>query len=154
MRILPHGAWLAICDGSKAMLLENTGEAEHPNLAMREVLTQDNPSTAEQGSAAPGRTFSSADGRRSAVAQTDFHDLAERQFLRRFAERIDLSVAEDSIHTLVLIAPPRALGVLRRVLTDRSHDVLCAELKRDYVKKPLHEIERLLCEDLQERSWT
>lgn len=144
MPLLNHGVWVAICDGAKAMLLEDRGEAGRPKLEMREVVEQQNPPTHAQGGSPPGRVFSGAHGRRAAVEQADFHDQAERDFLHRFAQRIDRSVEENGIQALVLAAPPRALGMLRPALTEKTRRILVAELAHDYVKMPLHEIERLL----------
>jgi protein required for attachment to host cells len=148
MTHLGHGTWLAICDGSKAMLVENVGEHENPNLVIREVMEQQNPPTHELGRAPPGRVFSSGHGgRRAGVTQTDFHDQAERAFLRHFAGRIGQCVGEKRIGALILAAPPRALGMLRPELTDKTRQILAAELARDYVRRPLYEIERLLREE-------
>ena len=147
MTRLNHGVWLAICDGGKAMLVENVGEADCPSLVIREVMEQHNPPTHLQGSAPPGRAFSGARGRRAAMAQTDFHDQAEREFLRHFAGRIALGVEEKKIPALILAAPPRALGMLRPELTDKTRQILVSELAHDYVRRPLYEIEMLLREE-------
>jgi protein required for attachment to host cells len=148
MRNLQHGVWVAVCDGSRAMLLENAGNASTPNLLIREAQSQENPPTRNQGTDTPGRAFSGANGRRAAVEQTDFHDQAEREFLRSFARRIDQRLADSTIHALVLVAPPRALGMLRPELSGRVSRAVRAELARDYVKMPVHEIERMLLADL------
>ena len=142
--LLRHGAWIAICDGQRALLLENKGDREFPKLETRDVFRQENPPTHLQGSAPPGRAFSPVGGRRSATEESDFHDLAEQDFLRRFAEKLNHSIGEHKIRALVLIAPARALGMVRPHLSATTRRVLIAELDRDYVKMPLHEIERHL----------
>ena len=53
--ILQQGTWLAICDGQKALLLENHGTRELPKLETREAFTQDNPAAHLQGSDEGGR---------------------------------------------------------------------------------------------------
>ena len=45
MRI-DKGDWLVVCDGRKALILENLGDEMFPNLHTREVHEQPNPSTA------------------------------------------------------------------------------------------------------------
>ena len=47
---------------------------------------------------------------------------------------------------LILIAPPRALGVLRQTYSHSLRAVLRAEIDKDFVKLPVHEIEKHLAE--------
>ncbi len=143
MTLLAYGTWIAVCDGAKAMLLENRGDHEYPKLEMRRVFEQHNAPTREQGNSKPGRNFSAAQGRHAALEETDFHDQAERKFLKEFAARINQQVAKSLVR-FVIIAPPRALGMLRPHLADITRRRLLAELPHDYVKLPLIEIEKLL----------
>ena len=140
---LRHGTWVAICDGARAVIAENKGDHEFPHLAMREVFESKNPLSHEQGSARPGRVFS-GDGQRSATEESDFHRQAEAAFLRAFAHTLENHVREGALRELILVAPARALGILRPLLADVVQPALVGELARDYVHLPLHEIERLL----------
>lgn len=70
MRI-DKGDWLVVCDGRKALILENLGDEMFPNLHTREVHEQPNPSTGAQGTDAPGRLHGAAGSTRSSVEQTD-----------------------------------------------------------------------------------
>lgn len=142
--VLRHGLWLAVCDGKKALLVENTGDHEYPKFETRETHQIDNPLAHELASDKPGRVFSSAGSRRSAVEEPDYHDQAEFAFLKQFAQTLDAAVKSRGIKSLMLIAPARALGMIRPELTDATRAVMAAELDKDYVKLPLHEIERQL----------
>src|SRR6266481_414174 len=53
------GEWVVVCDGGKALILENAGDARFPNLRTREVYEQKHPATHELGSDVPGRAFAS-----------------------------------------------------------------------------------------------
>jgi protein required for attachment to host cells len=139
-----HGNWLVICDGTKGLLIENRGDHVHPKLETRDVITSSNPLTHDQGSAKPGRAFNAIDGRRAAVEETDFHLQAERKFIRNFADQVERKVREASIPSIVLIAPARALGILRESLGPSTRHILAGALVRDYVRQPLDEIERHL----------
>ena len=75
---------------------------------------------------------------------TDFHLQAEESFLRHFAENLDRHVLQEKIGALLLIAPPRALGFLRKALSDATRRAVAGELAHDYVKLSLAEIERRL----------
>jgi protein required for attachment to host cells len=142
--LLRQGTWVAVCDGRKALLLENKGTREYPKLETRAAFEQENPPTHVQGSAPPGRTINSAGGSHASVQETDTHDRAERTFLQTFASSVDRAVREQAIHSLILVAPARALGMIRPSLSAATRKVLSAELDRDYVKLPLHEIEHHL----------
>lgn len=148
---LAHQIWVAVCDGEKALLLQNDGDNVYPKLETREVLTQENPATREIASDAPGRTYSSNGDRVSAMEQTDFHRLAEETFLKNFAEKIEADVLQGRIKELILVAPPRALGVIRPKLAHKEQ-YLCAEIDKDYASLPVYEIERLLAKQLEERK--
>lgn len=141
---IDSGAWVVVCDGSKALILENAGDAVHPDLRTRQVLEQENPSTAEQGTDRPGRSHSSVGPGRSAVNQTDWHDQAERRFLNDLAARLHLAVHDGATKNLIIVAPPRALGMMREKYTPAIKNALREEIDKDLVKMPLDEIERRL----------
>jgi protein required for attachment to host cells len=138
------GDWVVVCDGAKALILENAGDAKFPNLKTREVHEHPDPKTREQGTDAPGRSFSSVGYGRSAVEQTDWHDLAEQRFLCDLAKRLDTAVMRGETKSLIMVAPPRALGVLRQAYSQGVRQALRAEIDKDYVKLPVHEIEKHL----------
>ena len=142
--IIRSGEWVVVCDGAKALILENVGDAKFPNLRTKEVHDQPDPKTSEQGTDAPGRSISSVGNRRSAMEQTDWHDQAEQRFLADLATRLDAAVTAGETKSLILIAPPRALGVLRQCISAGVRHVVRAEIDKDYVKLPLHEIEKHL----------
>jgi protein required for attachment to host cells len=138
------GDWVVVCDGAKALILENAGDAKFPNLKTKEVHEQADPKTHEQGTDAPGRAVNSVGAQRSAMEQTDWHDQAEQRFLGDLAKRLDAAVTAGETKSLILVAPPRALGVLRRSFSGSLREAVRAEIDKDYVKMPVHEIERHL----------
>jgi len=138
------GEWVVVCDGAKALVLENVGDAKFPNLKTIEVFEQKDLATHELGTDAPGRAFSSVGSGRSAVGQTDWHDQAEQQFLTQLAHHLDAAVGAGKTKSVVLIAPPRALGVLRPAYSHALKGAIRAEVDKDLVKMPVHEIEKRL----------
>jgi len=138
------GDWVVVCDGAKALILQNHGDAISPNLKTREVHQQADPKTSEQGTDAPGRSINSIGSRRSAMEQTDWHDQAEHQFLTDLARRLDAAVAAGETKSLIVVAPPRALGVLRQSYSAPVRNALRVEIDKDYVRMPVHEIEKRL----------
>jgi protein required for attachment to host cells len=141
---IAQGEWVVVCDGAKALVLENVGDPKFLNLKTKEVYEQDDPKTSEQGTDAPGRAINSVDARRSAMEQTDWHDQAERRFLQSLAGHLDAAVNAGKVKSLIVVAPPRALGVLRRAYSHNLRAALRAEIDKDLVKLPVHEIEKHL----------
>jgi len=138
------GDWVVVCDGAKALILENAGDAQALNLKTKEVREQPDEKTHEQGTDAPGRAINSVNGRRSAMEQTDWHDQSEQRFLGELSKRLDAAVTAGETKALVLIAPPRALGVMRQAATANLRKAVRAEIDKDLVRMPVYEIEKHL----------
>jgi len=139
-----QGDWIVVCDGKKALVLENVGDEKFLNLRTREVYEHPDLKTRELGTDAPGRALNSLGTPRSAMEQTDWHMQEEERFLRTLADRLDAAVNAGQAKSLILVAPPRALGVLRKTYSHALRDALRAEIDKDLVKLPVHEIEKHL----------
>ena len=138
------GDWVVVCDGAKALILENAGDAVSLNLKTKEVREQPDVKTHEQGTDAPGRSINSIGARRSAMEPTDWHQQGEDRFLTELSKRLNAAVTSGEAKSLVLIAPPRALGVIRQAATPNLRKAVRAEIDKDYVRMPVHEIEKKL----------
>jgi protein required for attachment to host cells len=141
---IDHGDFVVVCDGAKALLLENVGDGKFLNLKTRAVHEHTDSKTHELGTDAPGRSFSSVGHGRSAMEQTDWHTQEEERFLRKLVASLDTAVKAGQIKSLMIVAPPRALGVLRPAYSHDLRNVLRAEVDKDFVKMPVHEIEKHL----------
>jgi protein required for attachment to host cells len=142
--LIRHGEWVVVCDGAKALILENTGDIKFPNLKTREVYEQKDLPTHLLGSDKPGRTHSSVGNGSSSVTQTDWHNQAEQVFLNHLAQRLDTEVAAGKLKSLILVAPPRALGMIRHAYSHALRAAIRAEIDKDLVKHPVHDIEKHL----------
>ena len=78
------------------------------------------------------------------MAQTDWHDQAEQAFLAKLAKRLDAAVAAGEAKSMVMVAPPRALGMLRPAYSPALRAAVRAEIDKDFVKMPVYEIEKHL----------
>ena len=134
------GEWVVVCDGAKALVLQNAGDSKSPDLRTVEVLEQKDPATHEQGTDRPGRAVGSVGSMRSAVSQTDWHDRSEHGFLVHLARHLDAAVASGKTKSVIMVAPPRALGVLREAYSDDLRNAVRAEIDKDFVKVPVDEI--------------
>jgi len=143
---LPPQALVIACDARKALFLTNAGTAFAPSLETREVLeADDNPPTREQGTDRPGRmpdhtAAGGGTGPRSAMEATDLHALAEDRFAAAVAARLAERHRREPVGALVIAAPSRFLGELRRHLDPALLPVVLAEFPKDLTKHPVPEI--------------
>jgi protein required for attachment to host cells len=136
------GDWVIVADGRKAMFFANEGDEFYANLKTREVHEHEDSPSRDLGSDRPGRVHESATARRSAIEPQDLHEAAEETFLVTITERLDRLMEEGGPHGFIIVAPPRALGVLRKHYSDRLRANLRAEIDRDLTHLPVYEIEK------------
>ena len=141
---IERGEWVVVADGARALILENVGDRKFPDLRTKEVYKQPDPKSKDLGTDRPGRSFQSVGHARSAVEQTDWHEQEEQRFLAKLAARLDKAVQSGETQSLILVAPPRAVGILRGEFTQHVRKALRAEIEKDYVKMPVDEIARHL----------
>jgi len=142
--LIRHGEWVVVCDGAKALVLENDGDIRAPNLKTVQVFEQKDLATHIIGTDATGRTFNSVGSARSAVEQTDWHDQAERAFLTQLAQHLEEALASGKTKSLIIVASPRALGMIRPAYSQAVKGAVRIEVDKDLVKMPVHEIEKRL----------
>ncbi len=133
--------WLLIANGTEARLVCNDGPGrgfseldEHlpkgPNLPAREIMAD-----------RPGRTFDSVGkGRHGKEPPTDPREVEMRRFLSQVADRLNQAATQGSYDHLVLIAPPKALGLLRQELGGNAQGKLVAQLDKDLTKVALGDL--------------
>ena len=142
--IIPHDGFVFVGDGRKALFLRNDGDDKFPNLKTERVFVDKNPPTREQGTDQPGRAFAGIDARRSAVEQSDWHELEERHFAREVAAALEKVVRERKVKALVVAAPPRTLSQLRQAFHADVKARIVAEIDKDLTKLPVYDIEKHL----------
>ena len=76
------------------------------------------------------------------MEQTDWHEQEEQRFLAKLAARLDKAVLAGETRSLIVVAPPRAIGVLRRQYSAHIRQALKAEVEKDYVRMPVADIAR------------
>jgi protein required for attachment to host cells len=128
---LPHRAVVFVGDGRKALFLLNEGTGIEPRLKVRQVLEDENPPTHEQGSDRPGRALSGSEPNRSAMEQTDWHDIEKHRFARAVTSALDRLVEELQAERVVIVAPPRTLADLRRSFSPAVEKLIVAEIAKD-----------------------
>jgi protein required for attachment to host cells len=141
---LDNGAWVLVADGAKALTLVNDGDADILNLRRVTVKEEHHARTADMGTDRPGRTHQSGTTMRSGMEQTDWHDLAEKDFVRGVARTLDVSAREGRFSKLLVIAAPRALAELRSAFGADVQNAIVGELAKDLTGHPIPEIEKAI----------
>lgn len=140
---LHANACVLVGDGRKAILLRNKGDEMFANLEVQHVFeAQPNPPTREQGTDRPGRTVSGS--RRSAVEQTDWHEIGEKAFIDTVIDALAAVHREDPVRELVIVAPPRTLAEVRHALPRELASATVREIHKDLCHLPVYEIEKYL----------
>ena len=73
---------------------------------------------------------------------TDWHDIEKHRFAQKVAAALDRLVRERAVRALVIVAPPRTLVDLRKVLDPTVGERILLEINKDLTKLPVWEIER------------
>jgi len=141
---LSHGAWVFVGDGQKALFLINAGNEKFPNLRRLAVWEHPDPPSHEQGNDAPGRAQSSVGEIHSAVEETDWHELEKERFAKSIADSINKAALSNAFDQILIVAPPKILGDLRREFAKATEAKIIAEIAKDLTNHTLPEIGRLL----------
>lgn len=142
-----HGDWIVVCDGARALFIENAGDEKFPNFSTMEAREDDHESAHSPHGEGPGRVYQSVGAARSAVESPNPKERAEADFLQEIGARLEAAAASGRIPRLHVVAPPRALGILRDAFGPAVRRVLGHQIDKDFVTTPVREIERLLTGD-------
>jgi protein required for attachment to host cells len=129
MRIA-HDTIVMVADGEKSLIFRNEGDERYPVLETLSRNEQSHPPSREQGRDKPGRTAASVGARRSSYSQTDRHQHAEDRFAAQAAWALE-EAAAVAAGGIIVLAPPRTLGVLRQHWGRRTREKLLAEIDKN-----------------------
>ena len=141
---IERGAIVAVVDGRKWLIYRNEGDSTRPVL---EVLAHDKAVhgyARDFGSDQPGRTYGGPGATRSAYSETDFHQKAEEDFAKEAAARLNRMAMDGEMESLIVVATPRTLGVLRPEWHKRLREKLTAELPHEATQLTAGELVEML----------
>jgi protein required for attachment to host cells len=141
---LPHNSVVLVADGRKMLFLRNEGDDVHPNLTVETAQEKPNPATRDQATDAAGGASSTQGAARSSVEPTDFHQLEEDRFAAETAELLKKRAFANDYESLIIVAPPKTLGELRKHYHKEVSDRLKGELDKDLTGHPIPDIEQAL----------
>jgi len=117
--LIPHGTVIAVVDGEKFELHRNAG-----NEAAPEIAPVDAPKLHEHNKDSGARHISSAANPAGHLLDEDAHAAAVATWLNQ-------QVVSRNIEHLIVIAPPRTLGELRRRYDTALKATLLSELDKE-----------------------
>ncbi len=129
--------WIVVADGARARFFENRGPGKGLALLTDGEMEGSHAPTQEVGSERPGRVHDRmGPGRHAMAPRADWHEQQKQDFLGAVAARLDRGADQKVYDRLILVAPAKALGQLRRTLGHAAAKRVAGELSKDLTKVP------------------
>jgi protein required for attachment to host cells len=164
---VPHNAFVLVADGRKMLFFRNEGDGDYPNLVVEHAEERQNPADRDQktdaaggasgtqmGSGAPSVARGGGGGgggeggafapSRGTFEEVDFHQLEEDRFAADTAEMLKKRALANEFEQLIIVAPPKTLGELRKHYHKEVESRLAGELAKDLTGHPVPDIEQAL----------
>ncbi|MEL6466828.1 MAG: host attachment family protein [Pseudomonadota bacterium] len=148
MAKLDQGTWVVVADSEKVLFLRNLTDQQDPNFEVTDVEEQDNRSDIEQSANRPGRMPDTGQGQRSALDDTDWHELAKDRFAKDLADMLYKDAHKGAFDKLVLVASPQVLGVVRNEMHKEVSDKIVGEIPKTLTNHRVDEIEKIVKAEL------
>jgi protein required for attachment to host cells len=133
--MISYPTWLIVADGGGARFFVRQ---------LQDLPLQELEELAETADLLHGKHKAHDDvghGHHAVTARTTPHERAEQVFVRHVAGQIDRAVIENQVGSLVLCAPPRALGLLRDFISENARRLIACEITTDAVRETVANID-------------
>ena len=142
---LPHNSFVIVADGEKMLFFRNEGDADYPQLIVERNREHEAAPDRELKTDEAGRRHTPVGGvGRSAYEETDFHQLEKDRFAHEAADMLKRMALRNGFDQLVVVAPPKTLGELRKHYHKEVEKRLAAEIPKDLTNMPVQDIEKVL----------
>ncbi len=148
MAMLKQSTMVVVADSEKALFLRNLTDHENPNFEVITTSEQEKPKTSYQTADRPGRQSDGGPGHKSALAESDWHQLAKARFAKDLADKVQREVDRERPGALVIAASPQVLGALRTEMHKTVADMVVADIPKTLTNHPLAEIETIIKSEL------
>ena len=154
---LPHDALVLVADGRKMLFFRNHGDEDQIDLRTeahdertdhkdRELRT-DAQGAAPHSAGVAGSGIGAQGGghvKRQTMEETDFHQQEEDRWIKEAADELKNRVLRNDFEALAVIAPPKALGALRKGLHKEVEKRIVCTINKEMSGRPIPDIEALL----------
>jgi protein required for attachment to host cells len=141
---LPHNALVLVADGRKMLFFRNHGDENQIDLRTEAHDQREDRKDREIKTDAPGTQAQSAGYGRPAMEETDFHQQEEDRWIQDAAEELKKRALRNDFDALAIVAPPKALGVLRKSLHKEVEKRIICTVNKEMSGRPIQDIEALL----------
>ena len=141
---LPHNALVLVADGRKMLFFRNHGDENQIDLRTEAHDARRERKDREIKSDAPGTVKQSAGYGRSTYEETDFQQQEEDRWIKDAADELKARVLRNDFDALAIVAPPKALGVLKKCLHKEVEKRLVCTVNKEMSGRPIPDIELLL----------
>ena len=141
---IPHDALVLVADGKKLLWLRNKGDSEMLDLRTESHDERDDLKDRELKTDAPGPQGQRWGDGRPAMDEVDFHQQGEDRWIKEAADELNRRALKNDFDALVIICPPKALGVLRKELRKDVEQRIVLTVNKEMTDRPIPDIEELL----------
>lgn len=141
---LPHNALVLVADGRKILFYRNNGDENQIDLRTEAHDEREDRKDSDIKTDAPGVQQQSAGYGRSTYEETDFHQQEEDRWVKDAADELRKRVLRNDFDALAVVAPPKALGVLRKALHKEVEKRIVLTINKEMTDRPIPDIEALL----------
>ena len=141
---LPHNALVLVADGRKMLFFRNHGDEDQIDLSTEAHDARDDRKDREIKTDAPGTIQQSVGYGRSTYEETDFQQQEEDRWIKDAAEELKERACATTLTRSAIVAPPKALGVLKKCLHKEVEKRLLCTVNKEMSGRPVPDIEALL----------
>jgi len=137
--------WLLVADGKQAQAYHYDGPSNLPRADPTFSFAHEDAYSRDILSDKPGRMASGGGaGNNAFTPRTDAHELEETRFLDQIAEQLAVAVETGQCETVILAAPPKALGHLRKKLPATASRAISHQIDKDLTNLPLQKLGKVI----------
>lgn len=134
--------WIVLMDGARSRILVQEAPGATLTRPFGDGFTSGRALSHELGDDRPGRSraFAGAAARHVFEPRSNPHDRAEHEFCGQIAALVDRGIGERLAQRVILVAPPHAMGDLRKALSPRAYARVQTEIAHDWLDLPDDEV--------------
>src|SRR5689334_24859872 len=147
---LPHDALVLVADGRKMLFFRNRGDENQIDLRTESHDARPNQrKDRDIKTDAPGTVKQSFGYGRSTYEEPDFQQQEEDRWIKDAADELRARVMRNDFDALAIVAPPKALGVLKKCLHKEVEKRIVCTVDKEMTGRPIPDIEALLVGETQ-----
>lgn len=135
--------WIIVMDSKKAFFLSKDKDGQLIDL---DIKITDEAFTSNRGGGQNLRRVHDRIGPQRHISEPrkDEKNFHQQWFVKQVADRLDQALKKKQFDQLILVAPAKPLGILRKSLADQVKAVTTLEVEKDYVNHSLKDIQTKL----------